>query len=373
MTRKRYFLVNAAAILIICAVVFMRRSQGPSPLILFPNFENNVSLSGFCDSLEWAGTSSCTYSINDSTLSLFYTLREGVQYPYAGLSLEKDDGHIDLSKYDSLVMQIDSTNCNSVVLCQNVYVDSFTVRDSHDTYLKRCKIIRFDTAREYTAALNEFIVPSWWLNENNLYPDDIAPMINHRKTASIELVSHEQNAVDTSYELHISQIKFTARPRGNKLLAILLMLLAGANIPVLVLYLRRSNASATKQQELQHKKLQVTNHADQEYDRLISYIGQHYDDPNLSVETVSARTGISRMKIPAILRDKHAMLFKQYLNSIRITEAQRLLCETDHQITEIALAVGYKYPSTFNRIFREITSSSPMAYRKKMHRKGDGK
>jgi AraC-like DNA-binding protein len=61
----------------------------------------------------------------------------------------------------------------------------------------------------------------------------------------------------------------------------------------------------------------------------------------------------------------HQVQFKQYLNIVRITEARRLLMDTDRQISEIAFAVGYNYPTTFNRIFKEVTGISPSDFRKK--------
>lgn len=46
-----------------------------------------------------------------------------------------------------------------------------------------------------------------------------------------------------------------------------------------------------------------------------------------------------------------------------ITEAKTLLRNTDWNISEIAYALGFEYPSHFNKYFRQATSLSPMEYR----------
>ncbi len=60
---------------------------------------------------------------------------------------------------------------------------------------------------------------------------------------------------------------------------------------------------------------------------------------------------------------KFSMNFKQYLNTVRITEAKRLLIDTDHQIVTIAHSVGYNNIPHFNRTFKQVATVSPKVYR----------
>lgn len=56
--------------------------------------------------------------------------------------------------------------------------------------------------------------------------------------------------------------------------------------------------------------------------------------------------------------------FNEYINELRIGEAaERLLNETDTPITNIALDVGYRTMSSFNRAFRKIHQCTPSDYR----------
>lgn len=56
--------------------------------------------------------------------------------------------------------------------------------------------------------------------------------------------------------------------------------------------------------------------------------------------------------------------FNEYINELRIGEAaERLATEPDTPITNIALDVGYRTMSSFNRAFRKIHNSTPSDYR----------
>ncbi|MDX1474477.1 MAG: helix-turn-helix domain-containing protein [Reinekea sp.] len=59
----------------------------------------------------------------------------------------------------------------------------------------------------------------------------------------------------------------------------------------------------------------------------------------------------------------------QYLQRIRIEEAQSLLRESNLSVTDIALAVGFSNPAYFARTFRKVTSMSAGEYRKMVRKK----
>lgn len=56
--------------------------------------------------------------------------------------------------------------------------------------------------------------------------------------------------------------------------------------------------------------------------------------------------------------------FNEFINEYRIAEAaQRLISEPDTPISNIALDVGYRTLSSFNRAFRKEKDTTPTAYR----------
>lgn len=58
----------------------------------------------------------------------------------------------------------------------------------------------------------------------------------------------------------------------------------------------------------------------------------------------------------------------QYLNTTRILHAQRLMLETDYNITQISREVGFSNLTHFNRTFKKITGVAPRE-KKKLYQK----
>ena len=58
----------------------------------------------------------------------------------------------------------------------------------------------------------------------------------------------------------------------------------------------------------------------------------------------------------------------QYILSLRITNAQNLLQNTEYNVTEIADIVGYDNPLYFSRLFKKQSGISPSEFRKKVRK-----
>ena len=54
----------------------------------------------------------------------------------------------------------------------------------------------------------------------------------------------------------------------------------------------------------------------------------------------------------------------QYLTEIRMAKSRRLLAESNVEISEIALLVGYESASSFSNVFKRWHGNSPMEYRR---------
>ena len=57
------------------------------------------------------------------------------------------------------------------------------------------------------------------------------------------------------------------------------------------------------------------------------------------------------------------MSYIEYLNKIRINEAQKLLTKTNKRITEIAIETGFNSLTNFGRVFKQISGCSPRQYK----------
>jgi len=66
------------------------------------------------------------------------------------------------------------------------------------------------------------------------------------------------------------------------------------------------------------------------------------------------------------LFSKHMnMNLKQYINIHRFAFSQKLLISTNMSITQIASECGFKSIRSFNKIFRDLSGTTPVSYRKK--------
>lgn len=100
---------------------------------------------------------------------------------------------------------------------------------------------------------------------------------------------------------------------------------------------------------------------------LLDYCISHYQE-ELSLEAAAAALHLSKYYISHLFSEKLHIAFSDYIRSLRISEACRLLTESDLGITEIGLQVGFATPRTFNRAFLKYVGVTPRDYRSQKHR-----
>jgi len=93
-------------------------------------------------------------------------------------------------------------------------------------------------------------------------------------------------------------------------------------------------------------------------------IQQRYAEP-LTICQLAAEAGLSRSQFDRQFRRLFGTAPREYLLRVRIRAACRLLIETDHQVTTIALETGFYDHSHFSRTFRRLMGSSPTLYRQR--------
>lgn len=88
-----------------------------------------------------------------------------------------------------------------------------------------------------------------------------------------------------------------------------------------------------------------------------------YRDAGLSLRRLADHVGASPNYISQTLNDHLGVSFFDFINGLRVAEAERLLRETDSTVTEIALDVGFNSRSTFNAAIRKHRGMSPSQIR----------
>jgi AraC-like DNA-binding protein len=97
-------------------------------------------------------------------------------------------------------------------------------------------------------------------------------------------------------------------------------------------------------------------------ERIRQYICLHYHEP-ISLEEIAESIHASPSTISHIFRKQMMLSPIQYLNKIRIGEAQTLLCSTEMSVSDIAITVGYNSADNMYLAFRKYVGMSPMSYR----------
>lgn len=95
------------------------------------------------------------------------------------------------------------------------------------------------------------------------------------------------------------------------------------------------------------------------------YIWGNYNQ-DISLKKMAAAVGINPYYLSHLFRKEMGISFLEYLTSVRISIAKKLLEQTTMSILQICLEVGYQDPSHFAKIFKSREGIQPTQYRKKM-------
>jgi len=91
-----------------------------------------------------------------------------------------------------------------------------------------------------------------------------------------------------------------------------------------------------------------------------------YRNPDLTLQSLSARIGIQYFQLSQILKENLGTSFRSYVNERRLQEAQRLLVgKPGMSILGIAFAVGFNSKSAFNAAFLKTYAVSPRDFRRR--------
>lgn len=96
---------------------------------------------------------------------------------------------------------------------------------------------------------------------------------------------------------------------------------------------------------------------------IVSFCAQNFSE-NLSLSMLEEKLHLNKYYISHLFSERLGLRFNDYINSLRISEACRLLLNSDYSITEISEHVGFNTLRTFNRAFMKQLGTPPSDYRK---------
>jgi xylan 1,4-beta-xylosidase len=96
----------------------------------------------------------------------------------------------------------------------------------------------------------------------------------------------------------------------------------------------------------------------------LDYLYKNFKN-QISIKEISAVLGMCGQHFCKCFKKATKYTFTHYLNELRILYAQDMLITTDMNITEIAYSSGFSSTSYFNRMFKRISGSTPLHFRRK--------
>lgn len=176
----------------------------------------------------------------------------------------------------------------------------------------------------------------------------------HKDISIIKLNMHGQHFVETL--LKSMEKEFEQRKEGYDLYL-------KTSLVQLLIFMNRNSSM------LEDNDIDYINSAHKTISEITAYINMNYQK-EISLASISKQFFISPYHLSRIFKKNTGFTFIEYLNGVRVKEAQNLLRRTDKSVTDIAEIVGYNSATHFGRIFKNITGTSPLLY-KKLHKKSN--
>ena len=95
-----------------------------------------------------------------------------------------------------------------------------------------------------------------------------------------------------------------------------------------------------------------------------AFINKRYKDQNLCLQMIAEEFNITVPYLSRFFKEQTGENLNSYLNNIRIEKAKELLVNTGMTISEVAKNVGFTNDSSFIRVFKKLTSTTPGSFKK---------
>lgn len=121
--------------------------------------------------------------------------------------------------------------------------------------------------------------------------------------------------------------------------------------------------AARRMQQARLSGQEATRPAHSKITDIVRYIHEHYAE-KLGLTALSSAFYISAPYLSRTFKAVTGFGLTEYINLTRIKEAQRLLRETEAKVIDIAQRVGFENAGHFDRMFKKITGTTPIVYRR---------
>lgn len=119
------------------------------------------------------------------------------------------------------------------------------------------------------------------------------------------------------------------------------------------------------QKETKIDQVNLTSPDEHLIERVMKCINENLDNPDLNVEFIADIVGVSRVHFHRKIKEITGQTPHDFIKSIRLKEAARLLSEKHLDISNVSAATGFKSLSTFSTSFKQAFGMTPTEYMKR--------
>ncbi|KGE70923.1 response regulator [Spirochaeta lutea] len=108
-------------------------------------------------------------------------------------------------------------------------------------------------------------------------------------------------------------------------------------------------------------RLQIQSNLPRVLHHAMLMIQQHYDQA-LQLSSLARECGVNPNYLGRLFKEYLHTTFVDYLNSIRLHQAEQLMAKGTLRLKEVSWAVGYRDPNYFSRIFKKYRGQTPKEF-----------
>lgn len=367
--KRNRIILSGMIIFPLLLIVFPMNALLNSKLVIFPADDIGNRISALNDDI-WQGRSVIEeFTYDTKNMSLKYYLKEGAPSPlvFITLNLGSIEKPLDLSQFDSVSLRIKEATNKRFMIFIKTYLPGISLPGSkngqtwrHNQYVLQL----IPRTHQYIIRLKDFETPAWWI-ESMKVNEKRLPKESFRKVLTFDMQFNKEGSdykINKSEKIIFENIVFHRKLSfiNYVLFWFIILYIAGLGV-----FFIRSRIKKKKWKMLQHKSLELSSYRDMEIRRIKDFIEANYNVTNISTQIVSQKLGIPSARVFELIKEEFHLTFKQLINKMRISEAKRLLKETDLRIADIAMNLGFNNISYFNNLFKMYEGISPSNYREK--------
>lgn len=118
----------------------------------------------------------------------------------------------------------------------------------------------------------------------------------------------------------------------------------------------------SKQVSIIPPEMPIVSEKDKFLQKVLTYVHDNIDNPQLSVEALSAHISMSRASLYNKLLECTGMSPVDFIRSVKLEKAASLLEKSDKSISEVAYETGFANPNYFTKVFKAKYHMTPSEY-----------